>query len=79
MALESRDVENINPQRFSKQSVREITRDEKDDDVEDAIDEREIFDLLRDINDPEHPMSLEELNVIQMENIEVSNLVFFIE
>ena len=43
MALESRDVENINPQRFSKQSVREITRDEKDDDVEDAIDEREIF------------------------------------
>jgi len=73
MALESRDVENINPQRFSKQSVREITRDEKDDDVEDAIDEREIFDLLRDINDPEHPMSLEELNVIQMENIEVDH------
>lgn len=36
-------------------------------------------DLLRDINDPEHPMSLEELNVIQMENIEVSNLVFLIE
>ncbi len=28
-------------------------------------------DLLRDINDPEHPMSLEELNVVQITNIEV--------
>jgi hypothetical protein len=30
-----------------------------------------IIDLLRDINDPEHPMSLEELNVVQITNIEV--------
>ena len=29
------------------------------------------LDLLRDINDPEHPMSLEELNVVQINNIEV--------
>jgi len=70
------DVENINPQRFSKQSEREITKAEENDDVEDPIDEREIFDLLRDINDPEHPMSLEELNVIQMDNIEVSTTQF---
>ena len=28
-------------------------------------------DLLRDINDPEHPMSLEELNVVQITNINV--------
>jgi len=67
------DVENINPQRFSKQSEREITKAEENDDVEDPIDEREIFDLLRDINDPEHPMSLEELNVIQMDNIEIDH------
>lgn len=37
------DVENINPQRFSKQSEREITKAEENDDVEDPIDEREIF------------------------------------
>lgn len=30
-----------------------------------------FIDLLRDINDPEHPMSLEELNVVQISNIEV--------
>jgi len=73
MALESRDVENINPQRFSKQSQREVTADEEDEYIEDPIDEREIFDLLRDINDPEHPMSLEELNVVQLDNIEVDH------
>lgn len=65
------DVENVNPQRFSKQSQREVTKEEEDENVEDPIDEREIFDLLRDINDPEHPMSLEELNVVQLDNIEV--------
>ena len=27
----------------------------------DAFDAREIFDLIREIRDPEHPMSLEEL------------------
>jgi len=72
MALESTDVQNVNPQRFSKKSEREVTKDEENDDVEDPIDEREIFDLLRNINDPEHPMSLEELNVVQLENIEVN-------
>jgi hypothetical protein len=34
-----------------------------------------ITDLLRDINDPEHPMSLEELNVVQITNIEVKYLI----
>ena len=45
MALESRDVENINPQRFSKQSQREVTADEEDEYIEDPIDEREIFGM----------------------------------
>ena len=38
-------IENVNPQRFLKQSLREITDQEKDDDVEDDIDEREIFGM----------------------------------
>lgn len=75
MAL--KDVQNVNPQLFTRQNLREITVQEEDDSVEDVIDEREIFDLLRDINDPEHPMSLEELNVVRINNIEVvgNNLV----
>ena len=37
------EIENVNPQRFSKQTKREITSEEEDESVEDPIDEREIF------------------------------------
>ena len=33
------------------------------------------IDLIRDINDPEHPMSLEELNVVQITNIDVRHFI----
>lgn len=33
----------------------------------------EVFNLIRGINDPEHPLSLEELNVVQLEHIQVSD------
>jgi len=36
------------------------------------VDAREIFDLLRTVKDPEHPHSLEELNVVQ-ENLITCN------
>eukprot|EP00252_Welwitschia_mirabilis_P025545 TRINITY_DN8021_c0_g1_i1.p1 TRINITY_DN8021_c0_g1~~TRINITY_DN8021_c0_g1_i1.p1 ORF type:complete len:158 (-),score=34.04 TRINITY_DN8021_c0_g1_i1:119-592(-) len=38
-----------------------------------AIDEQEIFDHLRDIKDPEHPYSLEQLKVISEDAIEVDD------
>ena len=31
------------------------------------------MDIIRDINDPEHPLTLEQLRVVSMENIEVDN------
>ncbi|KAF8033551.1 hypothetical protein BT93_D2217 [Corymbia citriodora subsp. variegata] len=37
------------------------------------IDQLEIFDHLRDIKDPEHPYSLEELKVITEDAIEVDD------
>ncbi|KAI6180084.1 FeS-assembly-P domain-containing protein [Aphelenchoides besseyi] len=40
-------------------------------DVED-LDALEIFDYIRDINDPEHPYTLEQLNVVQEELIKVN-------
>lgn len=43
----------------------------RDENVEDPIDSWEIFDLIRDINDPEHPYTLEQLNVVQEELIRV--------
>ncbi|PIO60391.1 hypothetical protein TELCIR_18111 [Teladorsagia circumcincta] len=43
----------------------------RDESVEDPIDALEIFELIRDINDPEHPYTLEQLNVVQEELIRV--------
>ena len=44
------------------------------DDIEcDEWDTLEIFDLLRTINDPEHPLTLEELKVCQLELITLNN------
>ena len=42
-----------------------------DENIDDPIDAREVFDYIRDINDPEHPYSLEQLNVVQEELIKV--------
>ncbi|KAJ1310245.1 hypothetical protein OPQ81_006987 [Rhizoctonia solani] len=36
---------------------------------EEPIDSEEIFDLLRSINDPEHPLTLEQLKVVSAEQI----------
>ena len=38
---------------------------EADPDQRDQVDSLEIFDLIRDIKDPEHPNTLEQLNVAQ--------------
>ncbi|XP_020274511.1 protein AE7 [Asparagus officinalis] len=41
--------------------------------AEEPIDQLEIFDHVRDIKDPEHPYSLEELKVVTEDSIEVNN------
>jgi metal-sulfur cluster biosynthetic enzyme len=30
------------------------------------------MDIIRDINDPEHPLTLEQLRVVSLENIEIN-------
>lgn len=67
------ELENINPNVYSKSGDREITSDERNEEVDDPFDAREIFDLIRGINDPEHPLSLEELHVLEESLIEVDN------
>mmetsp|Transcript_116217 Transcript_116217/g.281988 ORF Transcript_116217/g.281988 Transcript_116217/m.281988 type:complete len:172 (-) Transcript_116217:339-854(-) len=39
----------------------------------DGIDEREVFELIRGLQDPEHPLTLEQLNVTRLEHISVDN------
>lgn len=35
----------------------------------------EIYDLIRSINDPEHPLTLEQLNVVRLEHISITPLI----
>ncbi|XP_008296036.1 cytosolic iron-sulfur assembly component 2B [Stegastes partitus] len=66
-------LENANPVIFQRSGERLLTASEEDEDVHDPIDDREIFDLIRSINDPEHPLSLEELNVVEQVRVKVDD------
>ena len=74
-AADSQAKQNENP--FIYQStVRRRTDavDDLDSDATpDAIDSLEVFELLRYLNDPEHPLSLEQLNVIGIDGVTVDN------
>ncbi|XP_073001392.1 protein AE7-like [Typha latifolia] len=65
---------NANPVVYEKKerrvrSVQTVT----DEYAEELIDQQEIFDHIRDIKDPEHPYSLEELKVVTEDSIELNN------
>ncbi|XP_034151161.1 cytosolic iron-sulfur assembly component 2B isoform X1 [Esox lucius] len=68
-------LENANPLIFQRSGERLHTANDEDEDVLDPIDDREIFDLIRSINDPEHPLSLEELNVVEQMRVRKSRLI----
>lgn len=47
--------------------------EDDDDEIEDVIDAREIFDLISTILDPEHPLTLAQLAVVNLHDIAVSH------
>lgn len=83
------ELENVNPYIYQKADSRKITDGEQDEEIVDEFDSREIFgkfvflykqcyysmfiDLIRGINDPEHPLTLEELHVLEESLIKVEN------
>ncbi|CAK1547914.1 unnamed protein product [Leptosia nina] len=66
-------ADNINPNIYEKGSAREISKTDLDEDLKDDFDQREIFDIIRNICDPEHPLTLEELRVVEENNIVIDN------
>ncbi|XP_059929422.1 cytosolic iron-sulfur assembly component 2B isoform X2 [Gadus macrocephalus] len=66
-------LENENPVVFQRSGARLWTAADEDEGVHDPIDHREVFDLIRSINDPEHPLSLEELNVVEQVRVQVND------
>lgn len=73
MKIMNASLDNANPIIYECSKEREIRPEDEDDNIVDKIDEREVFDLLRNINDPEHPLTLEELNVVEYRNIQVND------
>ena len=72
-------LDNANPKLHSVRGAREVLDTDWDDSVVDPVDVREIFDLIREINDPEHPLTLEQLNVVTEEQITVEDDGNYIE
>ncbi|XP_045106562.1 MIP18 family protein galla-2-like [Portunus trituberculatus] len=66
-------LENLNPQVFAEADQRKENPSDWDDTVRDPVDSREVFDLIRGIRDPEHPLTLEQLNVVSEEQCEVDD------
>jgi hypothetical protein len=66
-------LENINPKLYSTQTDRKHDDNERNEAVRDPFDSQEIFDLIRSINDPEHPYTLEQLQVVKLEDVKVGS------
>ncbi|CAK84815.1 unnamed protein product (macronuclear) [Paramecium tetraurelia] len=64
---------------FTQQYIKR-KQQEYDLDVEDPIDEYEIFDLIKTIKDPEHSFTLEQLNIVNPSDIQIKGnrvMVYF--
>lgn len=66
-------LENASPTVVSPLAPREIDAADLDPDTRDPFDSREVFDLIRNINDPEHPLTLEELSVVELDKVAVDD------
>lgn len=66
---------NPNSEKSSQLSPREDeVQDEVEENKRDKITKNEVFQIIRNIQDPEHPLTLEQLNVVRLELVEVVDL-----
>ncbi|KAF8080500.1 hypothetical protein N665_0937s0002, partial [Sinapis alba] len=66
---------NENPIVYERKERRDVRTDSSNTNElsVDAIDQLEVFDHIRDIKDPEHPYSLEQLKVLTEDSVEVDD------
>lgn len=67
-------MDNPNPRIFAQSTSLHHSLNFNDS-VIDEIDSFEVFDHLKSINDPEHPVTLEQLNVVRPEHIYIKDQV----
>ncbi|KAH3762312.1 mitotic spindle-associated mmxd complex subunit mip18 [Pelomyxa schiedti] len=74
------EAANPTPEVFSVQvQTREPSASDYDDNIRDKFDPLEIYEILRTVKDPEHPVTLEQLKVISVEQIKVDDAASTIE
>lgn len=70
-------IQNANPIIYKVGSKLQIDPHSVDftdnEDSQEPITAAEIFEYIRNLNDPEHPLTLEQLNVVSVEHIHVSD------
>jgi metal-sulfur cluster biosynthetic enzyme len=59
------------PVHLHSEDSQDADGDEEDED-DDEVTAQEIFELIRGINDPEHPLTLEQLKVVSVEHVQVN-------
>ena len=52
-------------------NLHQFQKQEEEEEERDPITNKEIFDLIRSIDDPEHPLTLEQLQVVSVQQISV--------
>lgn len=53
--------------------TRSIQDSDFDDAISDPIDSDEVYELIRNINDPEHPLTLEQLHVTNRDHVRIDD------
>lgn len=66
-------ADNPNPTIHGPVDIEYLRKEKKGDNERDLIDELEVYELLRNINDPEHPLTLEQLKVVEPSLIKVDD------
>lgn len=62
------------PDPFSPRAFSDADSSSSDDDVVEPIDEQEIYDLIASITDPEHPLTLASLSVVNLPDVHLKPL-----
>ena len=69
------ELQNANPTVYNvgKNLFENESLDDTDENERDVVTSQEVFQLIRHLNDPEHPLTLEQLNVLCIDNIHVDD------
>lgn len=72
----STSLQNANPIIYNVIHQKKIIDDNfeyEDENIREEVNSSEIFEYIRHLNDPEHPLTLEQLNVVSIDNIAVND------